>query len=88
MRIETMKDLKRIMDLIPEEVLDKFVIGNTEEGNGLACIDGVELSEMTANYQKHLKNYPELSKLERYFEVLLEGTQDDDLETVSVEIED
>jgi hypothetical protein len=74
---ETLTDLKRHLNKIPDKVLDEFFVANTDDGWALSVSE--DRDEGASEYFiKMGKKYKSLAILSAYFDRLIEGTKDED----------
>lgn len=87
MEIETMADLKAALNLVPDEILKTFVVGLFEDAEiELQSGEGETEEERCSNWNKHMKEYPELAKINEYIRAIqyeIEYQEDTDGKPIS-----
>ena len=87
--MESMKDVKEVLNEIPNDVLEEFVVGQNEDGElCLMCTDGGETGnevEMMSNWDKHMKAHRGLRVLDAFVKQIGKNVEDEDGEPVFVQ---
>ena len=71
MEIKTLKDLKEALSKVPEEELENFGVGNTENGMGLSTQKGEEEEDMYEYYAKKTEKYPVIKDIGKWIDNIM-----------------
>lgn len=79
MEINDVKDLKDLLNKIPDKVGESFGFFITEDGDlSLGCMDGEEECEMWKNAQKHRKAHPEIQDIDNLLKNMQKALESED----------
>lgn len=66
--IETLKNLKDVLEKIPNEILKNFVVATSEDGKiGVLTTEGENSGEMIENWKRNMDKCPELKEIDSFF---------------------
>jgi len=85
LRIETLKDLKGLLNNIPDEVLQNLVVGESEDGIiGLETTEGEDEFEGSEAIKRDMDKYEELVVIDNYIQNIASELKDNKFECETI----
>lgn len=78
MKIETLLDLKRVLNKLPDEKLEHFGIGAYDGGVGIVDLDWNEDEALANKHFKEISKYAAYKSLDKYIDKFVEAAADED----------